>query len=75
MVYNRIDKSAVAEHINKNKEHNINFNKVKILNKEQNYRKKMIKEAIEIEKCPAKGDHKNGILINLLKYVERSGKY
>lgn len=49
VVYNRIDKSAVTEHINKNKEHNINFNSIKILNKEQNYGEEMIKETIEIK--------------------------
>lgn len=35
----------VAEHVNQKKEHNINLKKVKIFNKEQNYRKIIIKEA------------------------------
>lgn len=33
LVFNQIDKSAVAEHIDKNKEYNINLNDVKILKK------------------------------------------
>lgn len=40
----------MAEHINQNKEYNINFNRIKILNKEQNYWKRIIKETIKIEK-------------------------
>lgn len=50
---------AVAEHTNL-KDHNINFNKVKILNKKQNYRKIMIKEAMEIEKCLTNFNRENG---------------
>lgn len=52
VVHNRIDKTAVVEHVNQNKEHNINFN-VKMLSKELHYEKLMIKEAIEMEKCSA----------------------
>ncbi|XP_050544291.1 uncharacterized protein LOC126907220 [Daktulosphaira vitifoliae] len=49
--YQRTEKSAVAEHA-KNKGHDIQFDKVKILNKETHFGKRMYKEAIEIEKCP-----------------------
>lgn len=52
--------SAVAEHIDENEEHNINFNEVGIPNKEQNYGKLIIKEAIEIEKCPANFNREDG---------------
>lgn len=33
VVYEQIDKSALVEHVEKNKEHDINFNEVKILDK------------------------------------------
>ncbi|XP_050525411.1 uncharacterized protein LOC126896547 [Daktulosphaira vitifoliae] len=48
--YQRTEKSAVAEHA-KNRGHYIQFDKVKILNKETHFGKRMYKEAIEIEKC------------------------
>lgn len=51
---------AVVKHIDQNKEHNINFNKVKILHKEQNYGKRLIKETIKIEKCPANFNKEDG---------------
>lgn len=50
VVHNQIDKSAVPEHVNQYKDYNINFNKVKMLNKELHYEKRIIKEAIKIEK-------------------------
>jgi len=50
--FKRTEKSVVAEHAEQNG-HNIHFNKAKILTKEQNCGKRMIKEAIEIGKCPA----------------------
>ncbi|XP_050532593.1 uncharacterized protein LOC126900718 [Daktulosphaira vitifoliae] len=49
--YQRTEKLSVAEHA-KNKGHDIQFDKVKILNKENHFGKRMYKEAIEIEKCP-----------------------
>ncbi|XP_050535069.1 uncharacterized protein MAL8P1.12-like [Daktulosphaira vitifoliae] len=49
--YQRTEKSAVAEHA-KNKGHDIQFDKVKILNKETHFGKRIYKVAIEIEKCP-----------------------
>jgi len=48
--YRKTGKSAVAEHVEQ-KVHNISFSQIKILYKETNYGKQMIKEAIEIKKC------------------------
>lgn len=45
-------KSAVTENAEQ-KYHNIPFDNVKILDKESNTGKGMIKEAIEIDMCPA----------------------
>jgi len=47
---------AVAEHA----DHNIHFIKVKILNKEQNYGKRIIKEAIKIDICTANLNREDG---------------
>ncbi|XP_050528175.1 uncharacterized protein LOC126898277 [Daktulosphaira vitifoliae] len=57
--YQRTEKSAVAEHA-KNKGHDIQFDKVKILNKEPHFGKRMYKEAIEIEKCPENFNREDG---------------
>ena len=57
--YERTEKSAVAEHA-KQKDHTINFNGVNILSKEKHYGKRMIKEAIEIEKCPKNFNREDG---------------
>jgi len=56
--YRRTGKSAVADHVEQ-KSHIINFSQVKILYKETNYGKRMIKEAIEIEKCPENFNKEN----------------
>lgn len=47
--FKRTEKSS--EHVEQIKQ-NINFSEVKILNKEENYCKCMMKEAIEAEKYP-----------------------
>jgi len=50
---------AVLEHAEQNA-HKKHFNKAKILNKEQNYGKRMIKESFEIDKCPANFNREDG---------------
>ncbi|XP_050524387.1 uncharacterized protein LOC126896018 [Daktulosphaira vitifoliae] len=53
------EKSAVAEYA-KNRGHDIQFNKLKILNKESHFGKRMYKEATEIEKCPQNFNREGG---------------
>lgn len=50
MKYERTEKSAVAEYA-KNRELRIQFDKVKILNKDSHFGKRMHKEVLEIDKC------------------------
>jgi len=59
LFYKITGKPAIAEHVEE-KEHNINFNQVKILNKETNYGKQMIMEAIEIKKCQDNFNREDG---------------